>query len=734
MADSNVNTIYKRIVSAVEKHQITTAFALLRTLSSAVKARWEISGRISSIEQSYGYLRQYALDGVVDPKRTELLGDTANSILQTADMMVRESEIAGSPRQYFSAIRYEQLQEDSSLEYLIGEYKKEYSEILNAEYFGRKDARTMDHRKRCEELENRIFNIVWTKFPLGVDDTGLINDLLTDATLPDSLKGLVVSAVMLGGIEYYDESRMKILARAYMTTEKSVQIRALLGLLLCMYAFKDRPVGARFTEVLGSVFESDRWESDLKMAFLELARTRDTERISRTLNDEVLPEMLKMRPDLMKKMKDIDLNADEDGIAPDINPEWEELLENSKVGKKLKEINELMTDGADVMMTTFAHLKKFRYFNDVSGWFRPFSVDNRSVKEVLDDSADDIVQLIAASPMMCDSDKYSIILSLEKIPAANRRMMLDQFKISDVNLAEIQAAELNPEFRSRKNLCNKYVQDLYRFYNLYRRKSDFKNPFERPINLSSIGLLSDFFNDSDTLLAVAEFYFKRGYYPEALELLLKAADQCEADASLLQKTGYCYQHQGDYAKALEFYQRSEMLRPDSRWTMRKMAQCYRAVSDLDKSIEYYERLSKLEPDDLKAVENLGNCYLDAGRFKDALACYYKVEFLSKNPQKMYRAIAWCSLLAGDLEKSRTYYERLLENENTAEDLLNYGHLHMALGLYRDALDLYFRSASLKGIDYVADAISSDRNHLMALGVNVEIIDIVTDTILERKYN
>lgn len=44
----------------------------------------------------------------------------------------------------------------------------------------------------------------------------------------------------------------------------------------------------------------------------------------------------------------------------DMNPDWEDAFEKSGLGDKLREMNELQLEGADVYMSTFAALKTIR--------------------------------------------------------------------------------------------------------------------------------------------------------------------------------------------------------------------------------------------------------------------------------------------------------------------------------------------------------------------------------------
>lgn len=734
MALNNILSTYKLLNESLADRRIHSAIENLQIMAGVVRAPWSVNRDIENIRESYDLMRKYALDGADDPCRSEMLESMVAGIRRIASMILRHAEVLDSPNQYFGVLRYESMQDDSSLPLLLERYRRQNSELVGQTLLGRESkagentvgSQIVD----IEALSRRIFNYVWTAFPLSKDDVESLKAVFNDDSVSNSFKELIVSALMLGGLEYFDESRVELLAGLYQNSYPQLEVKALVGMALLMWSNRDVVNSNRIKNVIGSIAEKNGWQSDLKMVFLELVRTRDTERISRKFRDEIIPDMMKLRPDLIKKIGNMDLS--DEMMSFDENPEWAELLDRSGLADKLKELNDLQADGGDVMMSTFAQLKVFSFFNEVANWFLPFTLDHSAVAAVLEDSASDIGELVASSPMMCDGDKYSIILSLERIPSANRRMMLSQFKLQDIQISELKSSELNPEKLSRQNIANKYIQDLYRFFNLYRRKSDFPNPFLEPINLAGVGLLEQYIDDTDALAVVGEFYFKRGYWSEALELFSLLQNRGDNSPELLQKIGYCYQQTGDLTNALECYKNSELMRPDSVWTLRRIAQCLKMLGRPADALSYYLRIAERKPDDMKVALNVGHCYLETQQYNEALKYYYKVEYLSKDAAKAYRPIAWCAFLTGDYVKSLDYYSKVLADSPASADYLNMGHLHVAMKNYREALNYY--SLSRQNTDGGDKAFiknfKADRVYLESAGADSDVVDIILDTVLE----
>lgn len=699
MTPQQLYPVKTRISEALACNRVNSALSELESMAAAVSAPWPIKDKIEKLKEHYKLLLQYALDGIMDSGRVAVRDEIMSGIATTADMIIREATIKDSSKLYFSVLRYENMQADSSVSQLAAIYREKNSRYNMGIMTGNHDIKEADGTLLAialESLATRLFNVIWTKHPFESSDNDAVLSIMENDTLPLHMKVLMLNAVLLGALEYYDEHRLFTLAEIYRRQLPQLEVRALCAMLMVMWMQREYTHTRKFSDVIAALSDMPRWREDVKMAFLQLVRTRDTERINRTMREDVIPSMMKLRPEINKIIKD---ESDiVDSVSMEANPEWEELFEKSGLGDKLREISEMQADGADVMMSTFSHLKTFPFFSDVAHWFLPFYPEESHVRAVLGSDSLELGELLAATPMLCDSDKYSMVLSLERIAGVARRLMMEQIKAQGINMAELRNSSLLPEATERENAANKYVQDLYRFFSLFRRKNEFENPFGSPVNLVELPELASVFDDTDTITVVAQFYFKRGYYAEALSLYKILMNRAGADAQLCQKAGYCLQQSGDIRGAIEMYEQSELYNSDSAWTMRRLAVCYRLEGDSAKAAAYYARLMEKKPEDLTLALHLGACLLDLKKYDEALKQYFKVEFLDSSSTRALRPIAWCLFLTGQLERSRGYYEKIMTDAPTANDCLNYGHLFMAQGRYRDALAQYKDSLRLCGGD------------------------------------
>jgi hypothetical protein len=109
------------------------------------------------------------------------------------------------------------------------------------------------------------------------------------------------------------------------------------------------------------LLENDTVKRLVKKIQLQLIKSKETERITRKLNEDILPEMMKLSSKIGNNLDPNELINDLK--ENEINPEWEGYLKESGISDKLKEINNLQLEGSDVMMGTFSNLKTFPFFS-----------------------------------------------------------------------------------------------------------------------------------------------------------------------------------------------------------------------------------------------------------------------------------------------------------------------------------------------------------------------------------
>lgn len=697
--------------------------------------QWVFDDELKQLTTSYGLMLQYLSQGVLDPAREDILSQIIADSYTLTDKVYISLQAEQSTHIFYVRHR---AGSTVSLQALINEFKVERNKlslISSVDDENRDMTAFRTILQRAERLESDIFNYVWSSFPLKGSDASLITALIQDSECPNHLKSLILSALMLGITKFFDEAKLKLLLNCYTAlSDTELKLRALINAVIAMYLYRDRLQFYKGIKITFDTVEKDaNFDSDLRLIFTRLIHSRNTDNISRRMREDLMPELNKMSPDLFNKIKGktpgtIDINEIEE------NPQWQQWLDESGITRKLEEFNEIQMQGGDVFISTFSKLKSYPFFNTLSNWFLPYHDQCSAVLSAFGAKSHPLTALFKVMPILCDSDKYSMLLSIATAPEAQRQMMFSQFDAQREQFKELQNEEAESMIKLRDNIVNRYIQDLYRFFKLYSRRREFLSIFDTDINLMEVEWLKPHLGDSETISIISEFYFKNGFYADAIKFYRYMLGNHDASPHVYQKIGFAYQSLEKFREALKNYSRYEIADGSDVWNLKQMAHCYRSLRDHDKAIEYYERAMDLSPDSVQLCLSLGHCYLDIADYDNALKQYYKADFMPKAKHRAWRPIAWCSFVTGKHEQSVNYYEKIIKEDSpTSQDHLNYGHLLQVMGKIGDAIAQYRLSLKLEKDDDEAFSrlYIADYKYLKTQGITYSDYALVLDAVINN---
>ncbi len=709
---------YKEAVeAALARRNFHEAFRLLRIMLPAEGNRHR--NELESAEEDYSRIMDYALTGAPDPGREEQISAMVTRIYSILDMLLRESLIAEHNSLYFSVTRTLRLRRGETLASLISEFAAALHRL------GRLTGVSDDDRAEAESLEERLFERLWTTTPLSVDEISAVRSFMNDDIVPLTAKSMVVGALTMSLLQFFSEPTLRLLLEfAVPEAEVELRARATVGAVLVMARWPRRSSTKGVNRQLEALRDVSTWRRDVEHTVMQIIRSADVDKFSKTLRDEIIPEVMKLRPDIERHIK-------ESGFDPsdlEMNPEWDEMLEKSGLSEKMRKLSEMQEQGGDLFYPVFQMLKTFRFFSHISHWFMPFSTSRLDVRRALGHDAA-LEVLLEESPMMCGSDKYSFALSVDRLPESQKQMLMTQLGNAAAG-GMIDLAGRLTEADTMKLAITAYIQDLYRFFALFRRNGEFANPFKQPVNPAGIPALAADFTAADKVRLLGEFYFKHGHFGEALTLFRTIE---VSDLSLHQKMGHALQRLGRLDEALVEYERAEMLAPESEWTLLRLARINKQLGRHRKALDYYERIEKISPDKPATALSMGHCYLELNELREALHYFYKAEMLDEKSTKALRPIAWCAFLNRDFETARRYLDRILaELDPEAADYLNMGHLALAEGRIREAINLY--SLSAPEMESLEKMMADDMPLLQRAGVDVSVIPLILDAIRYKNDN
>lgn len=705
----------------LQQNSIKGAARILKEVADSL-TDWDAITRLNGISESYKYLCHYFMSGTPDPQRHAMLQDMAEQLRQVADRLNRSLRHE-DPGAYYAALRMSRLREYNIPE-LLKRYRALSSQISLADSAGNVSTNML--AEKYEILEN-LFTAILTSFQ---DKTAItqVLEAIVNPDMDDALRIQLASAVILSLTAWYDADKVRLLIN--IADNKSLpdtsRARAFTGLVFVLAMYGNRITrSGKLMDRLAALADNDDNIRHFRSAVKAVAGTLDTERISNKMKDEVIPEIMKLRPDIMNRMKGMSAEFDPESVEN--NPEWQEILDKSGITRKLEELAEMQSDGADVMMVTFSQLKKFPFFRSPNNWFLPFDSHNPEL-HLQERDADLLNAICRVSPSICDSDKYSLALAVAQTPENHRKAFMSQFESQFNQMSEEVREKLpdssKPDF-DREII--KSMRDFYRYFMLATNTGDYHNPFKSPMNFIDMPVIGEKLADNEFLLIMAEFYLKRGYHAEALRLFDIIAETSSTDAALWQKIGFCRQKMKDYAGARQAYMKSELLGDSSQWLIKKLAFVNKRLEEYTAAQEYYERALDNDNDNVKLLLNAAGNAVDNKDYQTALQHYYHADYLQPGSSNIRRSMAWVEMLAGNFDKSEQLYGELLADNPVSADWLNAGHVSLLRGDYATALDRYHQAA-IPGKNDFAMAFNADIPTLQSLGASDDAIYILLDEV------
>jgi len=731
MNATQIHTTYKSSLSFLTMGKLKNAFESTRLLVNELQIG-EYADRLDDLQQNYSYLLNYFIEGIEDPQRKTVYNKLIakcfllNSELREELLMRNSSNFEFVQKRYYPHTKRfsNALELFKALQY----FHSQTTLFKNLEE--NHDIELKRLRANYESLLPEFFGLFWLSSKFQTDEKTLFTKVMDINYAGWLEKSLLISALTLNLWRTFDEVKLMLLFDACQSTNQITKQRALVGLCFVLLKYnRFLPFFPSVRNRLVLLSDDNHTAENFHNIILQLIGTAETEKITKKMQEEILPEVMKISP-LLKDKMDTDTILSSEEWAEE-NPAWQDILDKSGVTDKLQELTELQMEGADVYMSTFSMLKSFPFFSIFTNWFLPFDGQFSSVNELFKLDDKNLLTAFVKNNIMCNSDKYSFCLSVLQMPESQRGLLKQSFKMEAEQLDEFTKDEaiLTPDLAS-KNISKQYIQDLFRFFKLYPQRADFSDMFAYSLLIHRSYLFNILSSSSNFKSSIAEYYFLKNHYSQALELFEEMEHETTPTAALYQKIGYSYQQSSRLSNALEAYLKADIIQPDDSWTIRKLALCYRLSGNFEKALEYYQHADFLKPNNSNITMQIANCYLELKKTKEALSIYYKMDALDSENPKIWRAITWTTFISGNFVQAQYYNNKLLETKPTAQDYLNAGHIAWRLKLLPNAVEFYKQCLHLKQDNWelFLESFNDDKSYLMANSLDNDDISLMLDAI------
>ena len=730
---------HKQICNFVSEKKIKQSLDILSDMISSATSG-TLRDEYENLVMTYRNMLAYTIQGINDPERNKVYMKLMQSILELSDKVRQDILSHNSGWNTYWVMQQAEKEQKLTGKTIVETvddlmFKSELDEWLKLSGEINPDPES-ELSKKHKQLIRNIFNHLWLTDYYGEAEGSLIDIILNSGKFRWYESSIFTTAITLSSFRCWQTEKLKYLMDIYDSGQEQVMERALSGLILNLHYHNSRVLlYPEITDRISGMSSFPGFREHCRLIVLQIIRSRETEKLSRKLHEEILPQVEKLRPRIEEKL-------DLDNILPNEknegkNPDWSAMFNDSEeIFKTMEELTKLQMEGADVYMSAFANLKHFDFFRDFQNWFLPFYPDHEVVDEIFRDDilgpgTNQLAEAMYKTPFICNSDKYSLILNLKYLPSAQKSMMLKVFRMELEGLEQIEEDEsvADPTRKFRTNVTQ-YLQDIYRFFKLSPYKKEFEDIFTGRLDIYN----SEFFrltcNAAEAEAGLADYFFSKDFYDDALSLYTKQTEYKPGDAETYEKMGYCCQELGDFGEALKYYKRAELI-DRKGWTIKKIGLCLRRLGRYEEALEYYLQAADIEPGNLHTSIMAAHCYLDLRDYEKALNYYFRVEYNEPGNLKILRPIAYCYFALGKFSDSEKYYDRLAEGRLTAHDLINMGHLALCRGNKQEAVE-YYRKSLISGeltMDQFMVIFSEDSILLRKLGVDGDDLPIILDYLL-----
>lgn len=524
-------------------------------------------------------------------------------------------------------------------------------------------------------------------------------------------KTTLVSAVTLSLIRFFDENKFLILLKLYRNEELEISMRAIIGLIIAMSIHEKRlnfhPNIISQIKLLNEVPENAK---TIELVILQLIKSLETKQIITEFQKEILPEMMKMQPDINRITFE-----ESDDLSDEENPNWESMMDkNPEFFERVQNFSKRQFEGSDIFSATLGSLKQFSFFNQISNWFIPFSSENKELTDVLKiylepEIMEKFLNAFEKATYFCNSDKYSFSLYLQSVPPSLRNHTVDLL-INEIDAAQemIVSESQDNNLRTKRDIIVQYIQDIYRFYNFNHSITGFENLFDKEITPLNTHLIEYFDNKLSIIEKSAELLFEIEHYKEAIVVYSKAIQLNINKSQIYEKIGFCYQKESDLLKAIDYYKKAELFDQNKSWLYSKLAFCYFKTIQYENAMEYYKKLQELKPENINAQFQVGRCLMELRRFDEALKIMFKIDYYKPNDLSTMRYIEYCSFYLGKFEQAKKYAQKCIDIEPEATDFFIMGNIYWIEKNKAEAINYYL--SALAEYDTYIDFSTLFREH------------------------
>lgn len=688
--------IYEEIADRTANYRLRAAFDSMRRLSSEPTLS-RFAAEADALEQRYFYMLRFLNSSSPFPSAGAETKSIADSLMHLADRMERAFRTAHDPHPYYARLRFQEMRPEETVESLFADYLDEQKRLAT-------DPQALTdtgRRARLEQLASDIFLYIWTAPNLSADQADTISAMLSDSDIPAYDREMWTGAIGLSAST--DPRRYSILADMYASADERISAAALVWICLDMmkYSHYSGAAESGLSEIFRSI--SDSRVSDIMIFVLEYLRVIAT---PPKADDKTLLNDLR---DMGASMADRLGNASD---SDDALRRMDRLMADMPEGyfDKLKNFSEAQMRGDDVYAGSIGRMRAFPFFRQLPVWLLPFHLDRSELASVVDSEGVGMATILEKLPMLCDSDKYALVLSLANVPDNIRSGMLAETYTSLSQLSQTdEGAEMMKVLEAKQTLraaVNNYLKNIARILASFQGADSLGIPRDSCDAVRLMALRDEELPEG--YAAFADAVAALGFHEDAANLYIPLQHDC-SDPAMLCRMARVNAKSGNLTVATSLYLRAVANGDNSLETAMALARVmlddeYTFYSDEDGSIP--KPIDVLEPHMAEGTDNpeLLSIFAEACTAADdyhrAAETYYNLNYvLPQGDNSAKLPLARALLMCGDGTGAHDVLTPLVSTNPTIETLLVDGIALWESGARDKAVETIMQALPLCGGDF-----------------------------------
>lgn len=617
--------------------------------------------KIAAVENDYDLMTRFFAGGFEDAERENLYNKLELRLYNIILDLLIDCEADVNPT--FKQCRINAMSVPDGFENIEETLSRYDQELSLASLDANPEEKQKELHQQLLRYRIFVFNFIYTSRLWTKTEADLMTHALLSPFVDTIDQQIILGAILLAQRTVFDVWKFKTLCTvAAQTDNLFVRERALVAIAFGMpdsldLDMYDQMISPSFDMLL----EKEGMCKELVDLQTQIILCMETKKNEKTISNEILPSLLKNSQKLMEGKE-----SDEEKLESLLHPDNEEK-QMEEIEASVDKIRNMQQNGADVFFSSFSHAKRFPFFYTLMNWFCPFYFEHPQIAvKDFKDMPMSFMKKITVGHVFCNSDKYSFILSMAQVIHILPKDLL--------NL--MQNGEASPAFEMMTDddvvlIRRSYLGDLYRFFNLYTDKSNFKNPFSTDLSACFFcNTLMEKLQESNYIKRVCRQLFRHHCFNALDNMLGRYA--ISDDLEWLKLLALNEKYKKNYKPSFEYFRKAAELAPDNKLLLSRTANAAFLAQRYNDACNYYNQYFALCTDEDDTDEDefqLALSEICICKFEDAMNRLYRLSYNHPEQVDYRKAMIYGYMLEKKFPEALDIYKGIPDDKLGANDLL-----------------------------------------------------------------